>query len=675
MPQKHLQNHPNIRCFRKTKFTIMAYRRNLFIVFVLIASVFCGSVLGVFLSVMHDLPQIRKLEEFTPAAITRIYSAEGAILDELYVKKRHPLAYDEIPPVLIKALIATEDIRFYDHPGLDIKGILRATVKDIIALGFVEGGSTLTQQLAKTLFLTREKTFLRKIREAILSFQIERRYTKKEILTMYLNQVYFGSGAYGVQSAARIFFNKSPDELSVAECALIAGMPKSPSRYSPLNNRELSLRRRNIVLSQMHKNHIINRAEYEKSIQEPLTVAEQDRPRSSAAYFVQYIKPFLKNTVGEQLLYNGGLSVYTTLSLPLQLAAEEALQKGLSALEKRRKQKNRKPPPQGALVALDVDTGGIVAMVGGRDFEKSPFNRAVQARRPPGSAFKPILYACAIHQGFTQAATLLNTPVVFPGATRDKPWKPQNFSEDYSSEMTLRKALVHSKNIPSARLMNQLGPSSVAAFAADLGISSPLSPYLSLALGSSGMSLLELTGAYSVFPRLGKHIKPYGVTRIVDHQGRLLWQGKPASKIVLPAAEAAIVTDMLQGVIQNGTGRRARSLRCPLAGKTGTTDNCKDALFVGYSRKIAAGVWTGTDDYTTLGRRETGARAALPIWMDFMEKTFGTKPCRDFDLPEGVLRIKIDPVTGKRVFENEDGVYALFRKERVSALSYKKRIY
>ena len=629
----------------------------------LMAGACCGTMAGLFLAIVHDLPQIRQLEDFTPSSVTRIYSADQVLLSELFVEKREPVDAADIPPVLAEALVATEDNRFYEHSGIDLKGILRAAVADLLAGEFVQGGSTITQQLAKTLFLTHQKTLLRKLKEAILAVQLERRYTKKEILTLYLNQVYFGSGAYGIKSAAARFFGKDPSRLTIAECALVAGLPKSPSRYSPLVNPDLARRRRNIVLRQMRAHEVITGEEYETARKEPLRLAEGTRNVARAPYFISHIKPFLETAVGAEQLYKGGLTVHTTLSASLQSMAETALAGGLAALEQRMAGRGLPDKPQAALVAIDVKTGGISAMVGGRDFTDSPYNRVTQARRQPGSAFKPILYACALGHGFTQATTVLNTPVVFDGAGRNDTWEPDNFSHTYSSEMTLREALARSKNIPAVRVMNKLGPASVADFAARLGIASPLSPYLSLALGTSEVTLLELTGTYAVFPRLGRRIKPYGVSRILDRDGRVIWQARPAARQVMPAADAAIITDMLQAVIAEGTGRSAHDILCPLAGKTGTTDHYRDALFVGYSRKIAAGVWTGTDNYSTLGKPETGARAALPIWKDFMEKAVTATGCMPFDRPDSVIPVKIDPATGKRVPDRIDsGVYALFKK-------------
>lgn len=638
-------------------------RKNKIVVLLFLTiAAFLGTAAGVYLALSHDLPQIRRLEDFSPSGVTRIYDNEGTFLAELYMEKRDPIPYSRIPPMLVSALIVTEDRRFYSHSGIDLKGILRAAVKDIAAGEFVEGGSTITQQLAKTLFLTRRKNFLRKLKEALLAVQLERRYTKAEIIELYLNQVYLGSGIYGVKAAAQKFFNKRPDQLTVPECALIAGLPKAPSRLSPLVNKDLAIARRNTVLMQMRRHGIISQQEYEIHREAPLTTAPSAASDGKAPYFIEYIKPFLENAVGAGRLYRGRLSIYTTLSYPLQAAAESAVDNGLTAIEARMKQKGLSDTPQAALVALDVRTGGILAMVGGRDFNRSPFNRATSARRQPGSAFKPILYAYAVGHGFTPATPVLNTPAVFPGATTDRPWEPKNFSKTYSSEVTVRQALVHSLNLPAARVISRLGPASVADFAAGLGISSPLSPYLSLALGTSETTLMEITGAYSVFPRLGRSVKPYGVTRILDDGGRVLWQARPAPKQVLPATDAAVMTDMLRAVIREGTGRRAKDLPCPVAGKTGTTDNCKDALFIGFSQKTVAGVWTGTDNYSTLGKHETGAIAALPIWKEFMRRAMERYGCEDFALPDGLVRVRFDPVTGAPVSRGRPGVSGLFKK-------------
>ena len=622
-----------------------------------------GSMAGFFIALTRDLPQIRNLESFKPSSTTRIYSMDEVLLTEFFLEKRDPVPIKIIPDNLKKALIITEDRSFYQHSGIDLKGILRAVFRDIKAGKFVEGASTITQQLSKTLFLQPRKTILRKAKEAFLSFQIERRYTKDEILELYLNQVYFGSGAYGVESAARIYFGKSVSELDLSECALLAGLPKSPSRYSPLIDKDMAIKRRNIVLKQMKDTGVITQAAFNIAKEAPLNLNKQNISRVKAPYFIEFIKFFLENTIGSSRLYKGGLTVVTTLDFKLQKAAELAVEKGLSALEHRMKQQFIKnPDPQCALVSLDVPSGGILAMIGGRDFSKTPFNRATIARRQPGSAFKPIVYAYAIEQGFSQSKIILDAPVAFKIRNR-KEWEPNNFSNDYKGEMTLRTALALSKNIPAVRLIEMLGPSSVVGFAHTLGIESPLYPNLSLALGTSGVKLINLTAAYSVFPNKGKLIVPYGVMEVVDGNGRLIWRVRPQKKAVISRESAAIITDMLISVIHDGTGKKAKVIQRPIAGKTGTTNEFKDALFIGFSPSITTGVWVGQDTFATIGKGETGARAALPIWIEFMQKALLGRPIQYFDIPDDVVKVRIDPWTGRPASDDSpNSVIALFKK-------------
>lgn len=629
----------------------------------IIVSILVGMLTGAFIAFTHDLPQIRSLETFEPSAITRIYSADNILLAELFVEKREPVPLDVIPDRLKQALIATEDRNFYKHCGVDLKGILRAVVKNIFAGKFAEGASTITQQLAKTLFLTPRKTLVRKIKEAVLSFQLERRYTKNEILELYLNQIYLGSGAYGVESAARIFFGKSVKDLSLSECALVAAMPKAPSRFSPLVNMDLAIKRRNIVLKQMRNTGIIGEDDYLLSLKELPTVGKQGKISVHAPYFVEYVKDFLEEALGSSKLYKGGLTVFTTLSFDLQEAAEKAADRGIDALEKRMKRNGVKTiSPQCALIALDVKTGGILSMVGGIHFNESPFNRASDARRQPGSAFKPIVYAHAVENGFTQNMTLRDAPVSFKGGEKGKDWSPENFSGTYEGDMTLRKALALSKNIPAIRLIEILGPSSVTRFANSLGIESPLSPNLSLALGTSEVTLLELTSAYAVFANRGKMIKPFGVVQVVDSAGRIVWSVKPRQKTAMSRTGAAIITDMLGAVVTEGTGKKAQILGRPMAGKTGTTDTYKDALFIGFSPSVATGVWVGQDAFTTLGDGETGAMAALPIWIEFMSKAICGNSHQYFDLPDDMVQVCMDPSTGSRMpMDSPRSVRALFK--------------
>ncbi|MBN1931566.1 MAG: PBP1A family penicillin-binding protein [Desulfobacterales bacterium] len=636
------------------------------IIWTLIGGIVCGLIAGVILALTYDLPQIRSLENFTPSAVTRIYSADKVLLAELFIEKRDPVKLSVIPHNLTAALLATEDRNFYKHSGVDIKGILRAIIKDIYSGKFVEGASTITQQLAKTLFLTHRKTLIRKIKEAILAFQIERRYTKDEILGLYLNQVYFGSGAYGVESAAKIFFDKSVGNLSLAECALIAAMPKAPSRFSPLVNKDLAIKRRSIVLKQLLETGIITESDYNKALIEPLHLRTQNKNTLKAPYFVKYVKDFLENNLGSSKLYKGGLTVFTTLSFELQKAAEQAGKNGLFALEKRMQQQRIKnTDPEYALISINVQSGKILAMVGGKDFNKSSYNRAITAVRQSGSAFKPIIYAYAIEQGFAQNMMILDAPIAFKNGKNSSQWQPENFSGIYQGEITLRKALSLSENIPAVRLIEILRPSSVARFANSLGVKSNLLPNLSLALGTSETTLVELTSAYAVFANKGNWIKPFGVTEVMDQRGRIILRIKPEKNAAMSRAGAAIMVNMLTAVIKEGTGRKAAILGRPVAGKTGTTNDFKDALFIGFSPSIATGVWVGQDNFFTLGKLETGAKAALPIWIEFMEKALTANPYQYFDIPDDVVQVRIDSSTGLLSHPNSSSaVKALFRKGR-----------
>jgi len=648
----------------KTMYGSRSSRKRYLLILILLVGIMGGVIAGAIFALMRDLPQIRSLETFRASAVTRIYSSDQKLLAELYAQKRDIVSLEIIPEHLKNAVVTTEDRSFFVHTGVDLKGILRAIVTDIKAGEFVEGASTITQQLVKTLFLTSRKTLERKIREAILAFQLERRYTKNEILELYLNQIYFGSGAYGVQAAAHTFFGKPVGDLNLAECALIAAMPKAPSRYSPLVNPDLAVKRRNIVLKQMKKVGLISESVFRMASGTPFVRAEAGKKAQSAPYFIEHVKPFLEEIVGASNLYKGGLIVMTTLDLSLQAAADKAVAGGLAALESRMNARQLGAvEPQGALICLDVQTGGILAMVGGANFNKSPFNRATDAHRQPGSAFKPIVFALAVENGFAQSRQILDAPVAYASTAEGQDWRPENFSRTYLGEITLRKALALSKNIPAVRLIEMLGPSTVVRFGQRLGIRSKLFPYLSLVLGTSETTLMELTSAYAVFPNGGKRTEPYGVEKVVDSQGRVIWQAKPRKTAVMSQEGAAVMVDMLQAVVKEGTGRKAKRLHRPIAGKTGTTNDYKDALFIGFSPTLATGVWVGQDRYVTLGKKETGAKAALPIWIEFMARAFESRPYAYFDIPDGVVRVRMDPDTGRRLPEGDpEAVTALFRE-------------
>jgi len=610
------------------------------IFFIVIIGIITGISSGFFLSFMHDLPQINSLKQFKPARVTNIYSNNDKLIARLYLYRRFPVSVKDISPNLITAIITTEDRLFFSHSGIDFKSIARALFKDIAAMSLKQGASTLTQQLSKTLFLSSEKTLTRKIKEAILTLQIERRYTKNEILEMYLNQIYFGNGAYGVEAAALTFFHKKAKDLTIGESALLAGIPKAPALYSPLNNLELAGNRKKFVLTQMLQEKKISKAEYDLALKEPVLKGNADKDKDIAPYFIEHIKKKLKTKFSAQNILTKGLNIYTTLDIKLQKIAE-------SSILKFKKQKHAGHTPQCALIAIQPSTGMISAMVGGIDFKTSKFNRATLAKRQPGSAFKPLIYACAITQGFSQNSTILDTPLKFAKGYGQSKWEVKNYSDSFLGEITLRKALALSKNTCAVRLLDTIGINNVINFAKKAGIQSILTPDLSLALGTSEVSLLELTSAYSSFTNMGTFIKPFAIKKIKNSDNKILYIARPEKKRVMSRQDAAIICDMLQGVIREGTGKKANFIKRSIAGKTGTTDDYKDALFIGFSPDIALGVWVGNDDSSSLGNHKTGAALALPIWIDFMKKTISQKEYQFFDIPDNTKMIYMDSNTGK----------------------------
>lgn len=589
-----------------------------------VLAVAAGALAGVVAVHLENLPEISALEYYRPSTLTVLYSAEGEPLGDFYQERRVVVPLRHIPLLVRQAFLAAEDARFYEHGAVDFQGILRALWSDLRARRIVEGGSTITQQLARLLFLSPEKSFERKIKEAVLALELENRYTKDEILELYLNQVYLGSGAYGVEAAARTYFGKGVADLNLPEAALIAGLPKAPSQFSPFLNPRRALSRRRYVLDRMAALGMISRAQAGAAAASPLSLVSPS-PNTVAAYFVEDLRQKLQEKLGAKRLYRGGLKVYTTLDVSLQQAAREALQKGLRALERRESSARRRmkpvaPPVEGALVALDAKTGYIRALVGGRDFSQSQFNRVTQALRQPGSAFKPFIYATALSQGFSPSDLLLDEPISYVAAPGQPPWEPENFDDKFLGLVTLRQALAESRNVPTVRLLEKVGPQKVIAMARRLGIRSPMEPYLSMALGAFDVTPIEITSAFAAIANGGIWIKPTSWTRITDNSGRVLEENRPQVRDAIPAGLAADMTSLLRGVVQHGTGRFAKGLPGQPAGKTGTTNDFQDAWFIGYDGSLVTGVWVGYDDHRSLGYNETGARAAGPIWLDFMAK-------------------------------------------------------
>jgi penicillin-binding protein 1A len=618
----------------------------------------------------HDLPSIETLKNYKPSTITKIFSEEGEVIGDFFYEKREVVSLDRIPNYLIQAFVAGEDARFFQHKGLDYLAILRALFRNIFSGEIVQGGSTITQQVVKSLLLSPEKRFSRKIREAILAYKIEKNLTKEEILFLYLNQIYLGHGAYGVAAAAESYFAKTVEELNLAESALLAGLPQAPSKNSPYQYPQQAKKRQLYILNRMGEEGFIASSEAIEATQTLYVVRSKEKPSTErGSHFVEYIRRYVEEKYGKDALYKDGLQVFSTIDLYFQGMAQEAVEAGLKEIEKREKYVPADLPLalEGALVCFDLETGYVKAMVGGRDFKKSQFNRVTQARRQTGSAFKPIVYASALDKGFTPASIIVDSPVVFE--LEDKKWKPKNFEGRFSGPTTLRNALTHSVNIVTVKIAQEVGVDYIKDYAKKLGISSPLHNNLSMALGTSSISLYELTKAYSVFANQGNVFKPIFVKKILDRDGNLLEENPPLSYSkefpmedqVLTSQTAFLITYLLQGVVQHGTGWRARSLGKPVAAKTGTTDQFMDAWFIGYTPELITGVWAGFDEERSLGENETGARAASPIWVTFMSKILKGKPVKDFPVPEGIEFVKIDSKTGQVSLE-KGGILECFKE-------------
>lgn len=575
---------------------------------------FVGALVSYIYWLFSDLPDVKSLEGYRPLEASIVYSSDGQVLTEFFYERRKFVPHYEIPDIVKKAFIAAEDIRFYKHPGIDILGIIRALYKDIKAGSIVEGGSTITQQLAKMLFLKPEKSIARKIREAILSMQIEKKYTKDEILGLYLNQAYFGNRAYGIAAAAEAYFGKSYKEINIAEISLLAAMPKAPSAFNPFKKPEVALKRRNLVLQKMLEEEFITKEQFNEAIKTPLPEHPHWR-KFEAPYFVETLRQELEAKYGERL-YKDGLRIYSTIDYNLQKKAERAVLKGLIEIHKR-----VKPQVQAALIAIELKTGYIRALVGGNDFWETQYNR-VFALRQPGSAFKPFVYAVALMEGFTPDDTVLDSPVSFPGATQGKSWSPRNYNNEYYGAVSLRKAIALSLNAATVRLASQVGINNVVEFAKQCGLTTKIHPYLSTALGASDVKPIELTISYSVFAT-GKRIKPIFYDKITNHNGVLMEESKPELEEVLSEEIFEQMRELLKEVVLSGTAQRAKELGKDIYGKTGTTNDFSDAWFVGFDENLLVGVWVGRDNHKPIGPKEAGARAALPIWIEFMR---GAKP-------------------------------------------------
>jgi len=611
-----------------------------------------GAAGGVLVLSLEDLPDIEDLMHVTPTAGARLFDSGDPpeMFSQLAIEQRTFVPLAKMPRGLLDAIVSIEDERFYRHWGIDVWGIARAMVVNTLRGRTRQGGSTITQQLARTLFLTRERTIQRKIKEAILAIKIERRYRKDEILEMYLNQHYFGHGAWGVEQAARAYFGKHVEELTLPECALLAGLPQAPNAYSPRQDPEKAKTRRNLVLAAMVRNGYVEKAEADEASASPIQLRATEP--TNAPYFAAHVRKYLEESYGDQAVARGGLAAYTTLNLRYQTIAQAALDQGLAAAEtlvavNRRGGASSSLRLQGALIAIDARTGAILALVGGRSFRENEFNRATQARRQPGSSFKPVIYTTALLSGFQPADIVDDTAVAFPGR-EGKTWTPINFDRKNLGLMPLRRALALSRNVVTTRLLNQVGVRTAIGTAKRFGFAGPFRDDLTLAMGTSEVSLLEMVSAFSVFANGGVRAAPYAIRLVKDSQGTILEQQKPELVSVISPQISYLMLSMLQDVIDHGTGHlvRKHGFTRPCAGKTGSTNDYTDAWFVGFTPSVVCGIWLGYDDRRTLGKMMTGGVIAAPIWASFMSEALEGAPVEDFVRPSGIVTAMIDPGSG-----------------------------
>lgn len=704
-----------------------------------LAAVAAGLTAWAFRDALSDLPDIASLRAYRPPLVTTVWSRDGVLMAEFAEERRKVVEVESLPTHVVNAFLAAEDSKFFAHEGLDWRGIVRAAWANFRQGRVVQGGSTITQQVAKSLLLTPERSYRRKLREAVLALRIEQNLTKPEILHLYLNQIYLGQGAYGVESAAEVYFGIPARKLSLAQVALLAGLPQAPSRYNPFQRPERALERRRYVLTRLVEEGLVSPTEAEAANAEPLVLSGVRNPYATLSpHYAEQVRRLLEARYGAAALQRGGLRVVSAMDSRLQEAAKHALRKGLEELDRsqgyrgplgrveppelgpfgsgdlpaaparlralvrkvdadgatvlaagrelplpaaglawalprgktpgdvlrpgdvvlcdleRTPQGNfvaslaQEPELEGALVSLDPRTGEVLACVGGYDFSRSQFNRAVQAQRQPGSAIKPLIYAAAVEKGYTPATLIYDAPVVYASADLEDKWKPRNFSEQFYGATLLRDALVQSRNVVTVKVLRDIGVPYGVSFVQRLGIRSPISADLSLALGASTVTPMELAEVYGAFATGGVRREAAFLLRVEDRDGVPLETfAPPEGERVLRAETAYVLTHMMQAVIQEGTGRRARGLGRPAAGKTGTTNDNRDAWFVGYTPDLVTAVWLGYDDSRSLGRGETGGRAAAPVWLDFMRAALQGRPAADFSVPEGVEFARVNAQTGR----------------------------
>ncbi|MGK5082203.1 PBP1A family penicillin-binding protein [Bdellovibrionota bacterium FG-1] len=817
--------------------------KTLFLMSVAGILLFSAVVGGVLWHFSRDLPKIISVADYKPATVTQLIGTPdpanpkaNMLIGELHGnERRYVIPYEKIPELLVRAFISAEDDKFFEHGGVNFSSMIRAGLANFRAGHLTQGGSTITQQVCKSLLLTSERTFSRKIKELILANRIEQNLTKQQILFLYLNQIYLGHGAYGVQAAAQTYYRKDVSLLSIAEAAVLAGMPQAPGKYSPIVNPKKAKERQLYVLRRMYENKYITQAQLTEAAAQPLKIFNDEEINNKyAPYLVEHVRRYLIEKYGEKAVYEDGLTVILPTEPKLAQFAGKSLREGLRVVDKRMgyrgpiqhlgqaaevekflkeeriKLINRKlgfqmmmpdgrldsiealrvagiqsdaelvesgelyravvtslddkrkltglmigaahaelpldkmkwarpikdekalvpargeptapsrvfqkgdvilvriaddlkatkdtlmvqleqePQIQGALVSLEAQTGYVLAMEGGYDYESSEFNRATQAQRQPGSAFKPIIYAAGLEKGYTPASIIVDSPIVY-GDTENGKWKPSNFEEKFYGDTTFRQALIKSRNVPTIKIAQAISVSTILEYAKRLGIDGKIPADLSISLGSASVSLLELTKVYSLFPRLGRKVVPIFLTKVIDRDGKVLEEQKPkvilidvasaavpsgaptptasplpiSGKLVLPEYPlpndpdqvldprvAFVMTHLMKEVVNYGTGHDAKALNRQVAGKTGTTSDCIDAWFMGFTPHVVTGVWVGFDSQKTIGHNETGARAALPIWLSFMREVVKRYPDVDFVIPPGVVFASVDSTSGKLVSSN-----------------------
>jgi penicillin-binding protein 1A len=583
-----------------------------------------------------ELPDVKQLETYKPKSATRLYADDGTLFAELFVEKRIPIPASEMPKQLRLAFVAIEDVRFYNHVGIDVRGILRAAYKNMMRQSFSEGASTITQQLARNLFLTPTKSFKRKIEEAILAVNIERTYSKDEILSMYLNLIYLGEGAYGIEAASYTYFHKKARDLNLQEAATLASLTKAPSRSSPFKNLPKATERRNLVLRKMYEAGFINKNEQVMAATSALTLAPFRTYARKNGFFIEYVKQTLEERASsKEEVYTQGLNVKTSLNLQMTEFANSAIEKGLVSYRERHPRTLELP--EVALAAIELKTGEVKVLIGGKDFATSPYNRMTQAKRQPGSAFKPIIYLAALEEGLKPGSMLRDAPLSFTNPWTGQVWSPKNYNNEYHGDVTMRRALELSLNTATVRLLQRIGAENVIDLAQRLHISASFEPNLSLALGSAEVVPLELALAYATVARFGAYLPPKVIRAISTIENEEIYteqsEGPDAEPVVNPEQAASLI-EMMKGVVKQGTAAKAGRLPYYLAGKTGTTNDFRDAWFIGFSPNLLCAVWVGYDKETHLAGKESGATAALPIWIDFMSKALTHYPNEDFSAPE-----------------------------------------